>query len=65
MVVLCLRLATAFSILLIAVALLGLSSGPSSPITGLLVEIGIAADTQRKKMFKEASFPMYLLPGVS
>ena len=65
MVVPCRRLAAAFSVLLIAVALLGLASGPSNPITGLLVGNWIAADTQRKKMFKEASFPMYLLPGVS
>lgn len=65
MVVFCLRLATAFSILLIAVALLGLASGLSSPVTGLLVGIWVAADTQRKKMFKEAYFPIYLLPGVS
>lgn len=64
MIVLCLRSATAFSILLIAVALLGLASGPSSPITGLLVRILISADVQ-KKMLKEASSPMYLHPGVS
>lgn len=53
MVVICPRLATAFSILSIAMPLLGLASGPCSPITRLLVGIGIwvAADTQRKKMF--------------
>lgn len=65
MIVLCLRLATAFSIVLRAVALLGLASGPSSLITWLLIGIWIAIDTQRKKMLKEASFPMYFLSGVS
>lgn len=65
MVVLCLRLATAFSVVLRAVALLGLASGSSSPITWLLIGIWIATDTQRKKMFKEASFPVYFLPAVS
>lgn len=64
MIVLCPRSASAFSTLLIAVALLGLASGASTPITGLLVGIWITADIQRK-MFKVASFLMYLLPGVS
>lgn len=53
---------TAFAILLIAVALQGLASGP---IIGLLVGIWVAADILRKKPFKEASFPMYHLPAVS
>lgn len=64
MIVLCPRSGSAFSALLIAVALLGLASGSFSPITGLLVGIWITADIQRK-MFKVASFLMYLLPGVS
>lgn len=50
-----------FFILLIAVALLSLASGP---IIGLLVGIWVAADIPRKKPFKEESFPMYLVPGV-
>lgn len=53
---------TAFFILLKAVALLGLVSGP---VIGLLVGIWVTADIPRKKSFNEESFPMYLVPGVS